>query len=294
MTRIAARSSTMYVSARPIKRKHVPCYVKRFIGYLCFSLSLALVAGPFTGVYVVKEVTVKKSLPVYRLGAGGSGISGTQRAMEINVTKRITAPLPWFEPMRYLLVGLSLFIGIWAISGIYKRWPGIHLTPRPWIWLGDGICIIFLSLAAFCAGEHLGVEYFRMLPSFNDEKAFGWIALVYVPAAAILALFSSQQFGQSIEIGTDGITVYSQDKPVFLPWNHVTGLNPSNSYIPVERIGGVWPRKLQTKLRIETLEETVTLAEPGPKKTKEKIIAALLRNAPETLRHDIKTLKENW
>ena len=180
------------------------------------------------------------------------------------------------------------------MRGVYKRLPGISLNPQPLARLNDGICILFLALGAFCVVEYLMIEHFKMLPFPDDERAFGMIACAYVPVAVFLALFATKQFGQSIEVREDAITIYAPGESTSIPWENVKGFSLKDSFIAVERVGTMLPRKLQTKLHIDTAEGAVELTEPGLKKVKMKIIKALREKSPSDLQNAINGIEEEW
>jgi hypothetical protein len=276
------------------KNRGMKIFLKRLLGYLCLSLFLALAAGPFTGVTRVKETVVKKTVRTYYPGPGGGVISGHYGTTDIDVPEKTTAPIKWFKSVRYTMAVLFLIIGVWAMRGVYRRLPGITLNPKPLARLNDGICVLFLALGAFCVVEYLMIEHFKMLPFLDDERAFAMIACAYIPVAVFLALFTTKQFGQSLEIREEGITVYAPGGSILIPWKNVKGFELKNTYGVTGGERALIPRKIQTKLLIQTPERAVELVEPGQKKVKTEVIRALREKAPSILQNAISGIAEKW
>ncbi len=262
------------------------------MGYLCLSLFLVLAGGPFSGVTIHQGTMVKKSIPTYHLGPGGSALNGRRGTLEVSVPAK--ALIQWFRPTRYSLAAIFLVLGLMLMRGIYKELPGIRLNARWVARLGDGIFVLFLSVAAFGFVEYFMARYFNMTPFLNDEGALGVMAVAYFPAAAFFALFSSRQFGQSVEIKASGITVYSPDGTKSVPWEDVRGLELRGTFTVAGGDGFLAPRKMQTKLVLQTRQGPIELVEPGLKKIKTRIIRVLQEKSPPSLQGDISRIAEAW
>ena len=202
--------------------------------------------------------------------------------------------IEWFRIGRYLLAGVFLFLGLFAMRGIYRRRPGINLNPGWSAVMGDGIFILFIGFGAYCLIEYGMSKCFAMTSFIDDPAVRGICSIAYLPFTAFCALFSANQFSQSVEVTDIGLNLHYPGGLRMLLWQDIQGFDLKDSHTVVGRGGTLVPRKLQTKLVIHTHDGITTLVEPGFKKTKGELISTIKEKAPERLQADLEMVREAW
>ncbi len=133
-----------------------------------------------------------------------------------------------------------------------------------------------------------------MTSFLGDDAVRGICSIAYLPVTAFCALFSAHQFSQSVEITSEGLSLHYPGTSRFVKWRDVRGFDLRDSYTVVGRSGTMLPRKLQTKLLIETTDGVTSLVEPAMKETKRKLIRTIKEKAPERLWPDLENVKQKW
>jgi len=217
-------------------------------------------------------------------------IIGTSEVLPENVPINIE----WFKIGRYLFAAVFLCFGLFAMRGIYRRRPGINLNPGWTAVIGDGIFILFIGFGAYCLIEYGMSKCFAMTSFMDDEVVRGLCSITYLPVTAFCALFAANQFSQSVEVASEGLTLHYPGGSKVLAWEDIQGFDLKESYTVVGRGGIMLPRKLQTKLIIHTTGGITSLFEPGFKETKQKLINTIKDKAPERLQPDLEKVSEAW
>lgn len=216
----------------------------------------------------------------------------------IGFSDELAEPVPthiqWFRNSRYFLGAMFLFIGLFAMRGIYRKRPGINLSPGWAAIIGDSIFILFVSFGAYCLIEYGMSKYFAMTSFLGDEVVRGICSIAYLPVTAFCALFAANQFSQSVEVESEGLTLHYPNGSMVLIWKVIQGFDLKESYTVVNRVGIMLPRKIQTKLIIQTTGGTISLVEPGIQETKRKLISTIKDKAPERLQPDLERVSEEW
>jgi len=210
------------------------------------------------------------------------------------LTERVSMNIEWFKIGRYLFAAVFLFTGLFAMRGIYRKCPGINLNPGWTAIIGDGIFILFVSFGAYCLIEYGMSKSFEMTSFIDDPVVRGICSIAYLPFTAFCALFAANQFSQSVEVENEGLRLHYPDGSKVLIWEDIQGFDLKESYTIVSRVGVMLPRKLQTKLIIQTTGGMTSLVEPGFKETKRRLISAIKDKAPERLQSDLEKVSEAW
>ena len=208
--------------------------------------------------------------------------------------ERVPMDIEWFRIGRYLFAAVFLFSGLFAMRGIYRRRPGINLNPGWSAVIGDGIFILFIGFGAYCLIEYGMSKCFAMTSFMNDEVVRGLCSIAYLPVTAFCALFAANQFSQSVEVASEGLTLHYPGGSKVLIWEDIQGFDLKESYTVAGRGGAMIPRKLQTKLIIQTNSGIKSLSEPGFKETKRVLIRTIKDKAPERLLPDLEKVGEAW
>ena len=248
----------------------------RVIGYIFLSWALALAAGPFEDV-------------VYQDRMTEPSLNATRPTGE-----RVGRPVDWFRMGRYPAAAVCLALGLAAAARLYRRRPGINLNPG-WLGLiGDLIMSLFLAVAAYAIIDYLLHNYAGTHLVLGEPLAAQVITAGFIPGAMFLAAFGAGQFSQSVEVDDRGVTIHRPGQARLIPWDGITEFELHETYALVGRLGVPVPRKVQTKLKIETEPWPVSLVEPGLARTKRELLAALIAHAPERLRHNLEKIGEEW
>ncbi len=209
-------------------------------------------------------------------------------------TERVSMNIEWFKIGRYLFAAVFLFTGLFAMRGIYRKRPGINLNPSWTAIIGDGIFILFVGFGAYCLIEYGMSKFFEMTSFIDDPVVRGICSIAYLPFTAFCALFAANQFSQSVEVENEGLRLHYPDGSKVLIWEDIQGFDLKESYTVVGRGGVMLPRKLQTKLIIQTTGGMTSLVEPGFKETKRKLVSTIKDKAPERLQPDLEKVSEAW
>ena len=266
------------------KQRMVPSIVNRGVFYKRERTKL----GRDEWANLNRALGTDREKAVFRMG--DYLIIGASEALPESVPNNIE----WFKIGRYLFAAVFLFSGLFAMRGIYRRRPGINLNPGWSAVMGDGIFILFIGFGAYCLIEYGMSKCFGMTSFMGDEAVRGICSMAYLPFTAFCALFSANQFSQSVEVTTIGLSLHYPGGLKTLPWQDIQGFDLKDSHTVVGRGGTLIPRKLQTKLVIHTNDGITTLVEPGFKKTKEELISTIKEKAPERLQPDLQKVSEAW
>lgn len=211
-----------------------------------------------------------------------------------SVTESVSVDPLWFGPIKYTLAAGFLLSGFILMRRLYRSRPGIRVNP---IWsaaLGDSIIILFLGIGAFCVVDYILVRFIEMRSIVPEPVFRGMCAVGYLPVTLFFAFFASHLGDQSLEIELEGLKIHYPGSTLFLAWETITGFDLRQTHVVVGRGGFLMPRKLQTKLIIETGETEHSLVEPGVRRKKQRIIAELKSLAPKHLHSDLERVRQSW
>lgn len=208
--------------------------------------------------------------------------------------ERVAIDIEWFGVGRYFFAAVFLCFGLFFMKGIYRRRPGINLNPGWTAVIGDGIFILFVGFGAYCLVEYGMSKCFAMTSFMDDEVVRGLCSIAYLPVTAFCALFAANQFSQSVEVASEGLTLHYPGGSKVLTWEDIRGFDLKESYTVAGRGGIMLPRKLQTKLIIQTNDGITSLSEPGFKETKRLLIRTIKEKAPERLQPDLEKVSGAW
>jgi len=137
-------------------------------------------------------------------------------------------------------------------------------------------------------------KWFGMTSFIGDETVRGISSIGYLPVTAFCALFAANQFSQSIEVTGEGLRLHYPSGSTMLPWEDIQGFDVKDSYTVVGRGGTLLPRKIQTKLIIQTIHGVTSLVEPGLKETKQRLIRSIQDQSPQRLWPDLERVRDAW
>ena len=273
-------------------------YVRRLIGYIFLSMFLALLFGPYDGNpfnhpyhsqnsndrQLSKDRNALKSLVDESMA-----LDGTEK---LNIKDILQKPEVRFP--RYSLALIFLLSGIIFIRKSYVKKPGIPIKPRWGGFASDLICIMFLTISAYCVISY-GLNYFTDAdPYLYDQVAMGIGAIAYIPAVFLCTYFASNICSQYIDAGKDGVRIYYPEGGQFASWKDINGFDLKETFIVEGNSNLPNSRKMQTKLVIHTSNGDIGLFEPALKKTKSELINLLRNKAPNILQYEIDKLDDNW
>jgi hypothetical protein len=196
----------------------------------------------------------------------------------------------------YILSGILILYGYFLLRKTYHKRKGIALNPRWLSKFGDTIFIISLGFTAYSAlAWGIDMIFQNKIYLYDTEPMTLQVAAMFwLPSAAFTAFFTSNMDTQSIEINKNGIIIHYTEKDVKLAWKNLNRIELKDTSTIMGGDDWAAPRHMQTKLSIETNEDTFSIFEPGLKRTKKQIIYLLRNNAPEKLHGDINAVEKNW
>ena len=205
----------------------------------------------------------------------------------------LPTPVPGMLLARVLAGGLLLALGLWAMKGLYARRPGFMVTPHWAALLGDALFVVAGGVGAYGLCELAFHAWLGVIPLL-DEAVRSVMALMLLPCLAVFAAYNTNATTQSLVVTEEGVTRWGPAGGRYLPWERITGFSLRETHLLVGRLGMAVPRRLQTKLVIQTQQGEVTLFEPGLKTTKQSILNALEGLAPDRLVNEIAALRGKW
>lgn len=206
------------------------------------------------------------------------------------VTTKLTS-VSW---ARKILGALLFILGLWVMRRAYAPRRGMAINPR---WVAVFADVVFvLAMGVLAAGPlDYGLERWLGLLPLMDQALQMTLCIMYLPSLFFLAWMAANLGGQSLEVDSTGVTWHGPVASRLLPWDHIRSLNLHNSYVMVSRVGLPIPRRLQTKLVFELINgQEQELFEPGARKRKQGLLAALAEYAPNRLHSDLRSIAEQW
>ena len=195
---------------------------------------------------------------------------------------------------RIVCGAVLLLLGAWLLWPVYGPKPGMAINALGSVIFAD---VLFgLAMGVLSAGplDYALERWLGLLPLL-DEALMATLSLMYLPCLFILAGMAANMGGQSLEVNGEGVIWHGPGSSRFLDWNQIIGLKLRDSHVPVGRMGILLPRRLQTKLVFDLADNSdVELFEPGTRRRKEAILDSLEQNAPERLRPDLKSIRQQW
>ncbi|MCF8040973.1 MAG: hypothetical protein K9K65_05270 [Desulfarculaceae bacterium] len=196
-------------------------------------------------------------------------------------------------PAGLALAALGLVAGVWVIIKGYVSRRGFVVTPRWGVVFADVMFTLASGAMSFGLLEYCLAGWLAAPPLLEEavQVVMSWML---VPTTAFMAFFAANMASQSLEVNQEGLTWHGPGESRFLPWEQVRGLDLHETYVAVSRVGMAMPRRLQTKLVIKGMEDNLQLYEPGLKRTKREIVAALQHHGPPRLRSDLERIALDW
>jgi len=81
----------------------------------------------------------------------------------------------------------------------------------------------------------------------------------------------------------------------FLPWESLAGIEFSDEYVAVGRVGIMMPKKIQKRLKLkDTSGRSLMVNEPQLSSVKRKIVHKFNEHAPEALHKEVRERLSEW
>ncbi len=183
---------------------------------------------------------------------------------------------------------------LWRASLFAVR--GIRVT-SPWTLLAmDAVCLLAAMIAGFFIVDYYSAALIGAEPLvMTDEVAHNVILIMIVPAAFVLALFTTSSGGQSLAIEPGGVELAGAFGRNAARWDEIEAIRPQAQYVPVSRAGAVIPSHLRTNMELIIVGgDSLTVYEPGLKRSAELILARMRASAPSRLQAGLDELGEIW
>jgi hypothetical protein len=129
----------------------------------------------------------------------------------------------------------------------------------------------------------------------TDPLAADVIAVMFVPVAAVLALFVTQTSNQRVRADEYGVHIDGISGDGMTNWADIAAFSPELQHVLVGRLGFLVPRHLRTNLVVATRSgEAHTIYDPGSASARRRILAVLRRAMPEAMRPMLKEIEQAW
>jgi hypothetical protein len=172
---------------------------------------------------------------------------------------------------------------------------GIRTNPAWSIHATDLVCLAAAVIAMFFIVDGFSQRLGGPPAMIADPLASDVIAVMFLPAALILALFVTQSGSQSVAIDSDRLVVTGPFGAEQFAWGEIERLKPHSQYVLVSRVGVPVPRHLRTNLEVTASDgRTSTIYEPGLAGDRRAILSALGDHAPTQLQGDLAAIEAAW
>jgi len=193
-------------------------------------------------------------------------------------------------------------MGVLCVAGgslllrrLYIRKEGIMVNPRKIALLYDAIALVFAIPSAYMALNFLLEKLFFIPWYINDDFIVFMGTFFFLGGIPLLVLYTTRFTLQSIDITPQGIALDGMAGKGFIPWESLAGIEFSDEYIAVGRVGIMMPKKLQKRLKLkDDSGGCLMVNEPQLSSVKREIIHKFDKHAPESLRKGILERLAKW
>jgi len=203
--------------------------------------------------------------------------------------------------VRGLRIGMAV-MGVLCLAGgfllvrrLYVKKAGIMVNPRRVAVLYDAIALAFAIPSAYMAVNSL-LEKLLFIPWYVQDDFLVFMGtFLFIGGIPILTLYTSRFTSQGIDITPQGIAVDGMAGNVFLPWESLAGIEFSDEYVAVGRVGIMMPKKIQKRLKLkDTSGRSLLVNEPQLSSVKRKIVHKFNEHAPEALHKEVRERLAKW
>lgn len=206
----------------------------------------------------------------------------------------VTTKLIFVSWIRKISGAVLFILGLWILRRAYAPRRGIEINPRWAVVFGDVVFVLGMGVLTAGPFDYALEHWFGLLP-LMEEPLQVTLSIMYLPCLCLLAWMAANLGGQSLEVDPGGVFWHGPVASRLLAWDDILSLDLRNSHVMVSRVGIPMPRRLQTKLVFKLASgQEQEMFEPGTKRRKQTILAALTEYAPNRLRSDLGRISKEW
>ncbi|MCB1439603.1 MAG: hypothetical protein KDJ63_07495 [Nitratireductor sp.] len=159
----------------------------------------------------------------------------------------------------------------------------------------DLTCITAGTVAGFFLVDGFSERLFGIKACVTDPLAADVIAVMFIPAAALLALFVTQTGGQRIRADENGLLIKGISGSVQVSWEDIVSMQPQRQHVLVGRVGFLIPRHLRTNIVVSLRNGgSARIFDPGSGAARNSLIARLHGAMPARKRSLLNDIEEEW
>ncbi|MDP8219026.1 MAG: hypothetical protein P9M03_09910 [Candidatus Theseobacter exili] len=205
----------------------------------------------------------------------------------------VNTPVPGLEQGRKITGVVFLVIGLFLITGLYRKKHGIMIAKTWCVMLWDVIVVLVSGFFVYGAIDLLFMKLFgtgMRTEEFIQFMGVFWVLLA-IPA---VTLFIAASAAQAVTVTEQGMSLDGLFSKRFVSWDELKSIEVTELH-SVKRAGGIIaPKQLMKIMRLEGESSSITLMEPPLKSTKKRILEAMLTHAPEEWKNTIEEEGKTW
>lgn len=160
----------------------------------------------------------------------------------------------------------------------------VRVTPAGALFAMDAVAVLAAATAGFFVVDGFAPRLAGVAPHVTDPLVADVIAVMFLPAALVLAGFISMTGGQTVAMGPEGIALSGPFGTEAARWDEVTGLAWRDEHVIVTRVGVPMARRLRTNLDLHLADgRCLTILEPATRARRGMLEGGLMTYAPERL-----------
>ncbi|MBN1672267.1 MAG: hypothetical protein JXR37_14600 [Kiritimatiellae bacterium] len=215
----------------------------------------------------------------------------------VSVRDEVLTPITGLRTAKWIVGGLAVLLGLLLVKTLYVRppLPGIPLSPRWGTALHDGVTLLFGTLAMIPVWDEVLARFFGAVPRVDDLLLFVSGLAIVVVGFPWLAALACSTADKNVQVGADGVRLFFAGGRVqHVAWDAIEGFNVVEKRVPLVRGGFVSSRSLGKALNLATRDGIVPIGMPLVGSTKERIMTALRRYAPQRLHAALAAAARDW
>ena len=159
----------------------------------------------------------------------------------------------------------------------------------------DLTCMTATAVATFFVIDGFSERLGGPRACIADPLAADVIAFMFLPAAAVLALFISQTGAQRIRADENGLSVEGVSGSKYAAWDEIVSFHPERQNVLVGRVGFLVPRHLRTNIVVGLRNGgCAKIFDPSTASARQALLGKLRDAMPKESHPLLKEIEEEW
>ena len=194
-----------------------------------------------------------------------------------------------------LVSGIAIGLALLRAGAATRPDDVAPVNPARMINAMDAVSALAGAIAVFFIADGFSERIGGPASLLDEPLAADVTAVMFLPAALVLALFVSQAARQGVEIDEDGLRIAGVSGRTRAGWHEIIEIRPERQYVLVSRLGLPIPRLLRVNVVIETRDGAVVkIVEPGLKSARRHIMMRIRHCAPTRLAERFGEIEKAW